>query len=126
MTVDIKMQDDGTVFGWADGAMNFDDLIRELTALWKDPRFGPGTPQIFDLRKLTSVELDVPEIRNVIAEAMAHPHIFQGGCVAIVAPDDSVFGMMRMFEQLADSVPGDVQVFREFDEAQAWMRSFDE
>jgi hypothetical protein len=47
----------------------------------------------------------------------------QFGACAIVATRDALFGMMRMFGVLAGDYFRAVQVFRTFDEAEAWLVS---
>jgi hypothetical protein len=42
--------------------------------------------------------------------------------VAIVAPQDVVYGVGRMYEVYRERTPGIVQVFRTMEEALAWLR----
>jgi hypothetical protein len=41
--------------------------------------------------------------------------------VAVVAPRDLSFGLARMYEAFADSIPWDFTVFRTIDEALTWL-----
>ncbi len=49
------------------------------------------------------------------AETNAHPKI------AIIAPEDSSFGISRMYEVFTDSAPWDLVVFRSVDPALSWL-----
>lgn len=60
------------------------------------------------LRELAEISLDV---------AKQNPDLL----VAIVAPADLTFGLSRMWESLADEAHWRTQVFREEDEARAWL-----
>jgi hypothetical protein len=41
---------------------------------------------------------------------------------ALVADTEAVYGIARMYEALVDLVPIEVGVFREIEQAQAWLR----
>jgi hypothetical protein len=43
--------------------------------------------------------------------------------VAVIAPNDLSFGLARMYEVFADSIPWDFVVFRSVDTALAWLRA---
>ena len=54
-------------------------------------------------------------IQGALADATLSPK------VAVVAPKDLSFGLARMYEAFADSVPWDFVVFRDIDAALAWL-----
>jgi hypothetical protein len=62
-------------------------------------------------RRFGAVKAELARIRQKV----------QFGACAIVASRDALFGMMRMFEVLAENYFCTTRVFRTIDEAEAWL-----
>jgi hypothetical protein len=77
---------------------------------------------LFDLLDVTSVEMPTSLIREIASRAARHvdPRLDQGK-LAILAADDEVFGLGRMYEILRSDSPVKVRVFRQRDEAELWL-----
>lgn len=60
-------------------------------------------------------------MRDFQAFVAAHAERLKGGRVAMVAGTDLVYGMFRMWELRREGLGYGVRVFRNFDEARAWV-----
>ena len=99
------------------GSIRDEDLVRHARTLRADPLFAPDMRQLVDLRFSSAADLTVPGLREI-----AQAHTFGAGSRrAIVASDDLAFGLARMYEMLRDDGQDQVQVFRDLDEAIAWL-----
>jgi hypothetical protein len=96
-----------------------------LAAIWahqerlaKDPDFDPSFAQLLDITQVRKVELSSEEIRRAAGRSVFASNTRLG----IVASSNFVYGIARMFQILRE-MNGDsgIQVFRERDEALAWV-----
>jgi len=80
---------------------------------------GPFT-RFSDLSQLTAIHLDFAELTNLAAERRAS---YDGPPVksAILAPGKAAYGTARMFAELMEPSPIDVQVFRTVKDAAEWL-----
>jgi len=81
------------------------NLLIDLRQTDSSPRSGQALIQFAEFAK------------SKLAEAHTYP------MVAVVAPKDLSFGLARMYEFFADSIPWDFVVFRSVDTALAWLRA---
>lgn len=90
-------------------------------ALKSDPDFSSDFNQIIDMRQITEFPLSVDEIQKVAAyETMFKAESRR----AIVAQNDLLFGLSRMYEAFHQhSDLGNLRVFRDFAEAKSWALS---
>lgn len=106
------------VWSTAWGVFSYDDVVAHKDRLLSDPDFDPGYSQIADLTQVTRLKLTTTEV-----EAFAQFQVFSPGSRrALVASDDGLFGLGRMFATLRD-IRGEsgIGVFRSIDDALEWI-----
>jgi hypothetical protein len=92
--------------------------IRQLQeSILSHPDFDPSFRHLVDFREVKSLDLSGKEIRDTAETA---PWVPEAGRV-ILAPMDLAFGLGRMFQMIRDVYGDQVQVFRNSDEAMAWL-----
>ena len=103
----------------------FQDTMKRLTS---SEAFPPGTPTIWDLRRLTPAALTEPYLRQVV-EVRARYQSRYRTRVAHVADSPLAYGMLRMYESLSEAVDAIPErhfaVFRTMEEAEAWLAGED-
>lgn len=99
------------------GALTDQELLSHLTTFANDPRFRPTFHQLADLREVTNLAVTSSGIRYQVRESP----FAAGSQRALVVSSDVAFGMARMFQILHDESAGDVEVFRNLDDALAWL-----
>ncbi|HEX6038565.1 hypothetical protein [Longimicrobium sp.] len=99
------------------GTLGDADITAHYTALAADPAFDPAYRQLVDLREVTAVDLSAAHIAEIAKRAVFRP----GARRAYVAPTDVAFGVARMLEAYAESIGGDVEVFRDLPSAERWL-----
>ena len=99
------------------GVFTDQDLLTHHTAFTRDPRFRPGFNQLADLRDVTSLAVTSAGVRQQVRETP----FGAGSRRALVVGSDVAFGMARMFQILQDESVADVEIFRELDDALAWL-----
>jgi len=92
--------------------------------LLNDPQFNPGMKELADLRDVEWDEITKDRLLNFIE--MEKFYISKlGECrIAVVTSSDLHFGFMRMFISMMSEFLGDFRIFRDMEEAEAWL--FDE
>jgi len=104
------------------GKVAFQEVIDHLRALERDPACPDRVNVLLDL----SATETLPESRQVTAvsaELGRTGMIVRFDACAIVASSDALFGMMRMFEVMAQEHFRASRVFRSTAEAEAWLMS---
>jgi hypothetical protein len=76
---------------------------------------------IIDLEAITALQLDAEELRQLASIDLFLATLSPGAVVAVVAPQDHVFGMARMWEVFAEPTGWRIRVFRSREEACAWV-----
>lgn len=102
----------------ASGVIALRDVWAHHERLLKDPDFDPNFVQLIDVTQITKLEMSTEDIRRV-----AGSNVFATNPrMAIVASSQVLYGLSRMFQILRemDGQEG-IRVFRERDEALAWV-----
>jgi hypothetical protein len=107
----------------ATGTITFQELLDAMVT----HRFGENRlwPFVLDLSRAT-MNLSSEEIRSLAQTVGAASRTSPVGPVAIVASEELVFGLGRMFQTYSDlQGRSHVGVFRSRDEARSWLSSVD-
>ena len=104
------------------GVITLPDIWELREKVQKDPSFDPSFAQLVDAAQLSKVELSSEDLRRV-----AGTNIFaHRSRLAIVATSKFLYGLSRMFQIHREmNGQGGVGVFRDRDEALAWVLSKD-
>jgi hypothetical protein len=111
--------EDDTLFTTIEGPTAYEDVKRYLNALTTDPRFRAGMPGLIDCRRVKSL-FSIADLRRTAADLRARPEI--RGRAAVLATSNLVYGLLRMYEVFSDGDPVEIRVFRQPEEALAWLR----
>jgi len=106
----------------ASGQLTLQDLLDMVDPMLRDPRFEPGMPQLVDLGAVEHTDLRADEMRTLVETYEKQTERVGASRVAVFAPRPLLFGVSRMYESLAERLPGERRVFDDLDEAQAWLR----
>jgi len=98
------------------GRLTDEDLIDHQQRLRTDPEFDPGFRQFADFSDVEETTI-APEVIRELARTNPWG---AGARRAMLAPSDLLFGLARMFEMLDEHLD-EVRVFRNADEARAWL-----
>jgi hypothetical protein len=92
-------------------------------SLFESGSIDPSMNLLVDLREADSSPRS-PEVLNQFAEFVEQTFSNSSTIpkVAVVAPKDLSFGLARMYQVFANSVPWNFVVFRAMDAALAWLR----
>ena len=104
------------------GEISDDEFLDFYCNHFKDETFDPAMKLLIDLREADSRPRNPGTllqfaifIREHLKDSPAHPK------VAVVAPKSLSFGLARMYQSYAESVPWEYVVFRAVDAALAWL-----
>ena len=105
------------VYSTASGVATDEEFLAHQRQLSRDPDFQPYFRQLLDGREITSLEVTPEGIRALIA---GNPW-GSGARRALVAADETAFGMARMFELGRPNPQDEFRVFRSMEKARAWL-----
>ncbi len=109
----------GVVFTTFEGVVTREDALALVERLRTDPAFQPSFNQLVDTRGATRYDLSANDIQMVYSDSA----FGEKSRRAMVADEDYIFGMHRMYQLLreAHEKPGQIQVFRDMTEARRWL-----
>jgi hypothetical protein len=101
------------------GAVTHADITETRLKFTRDPAFHPDFFQLYDLREVTNTDIAADEIRDLASYAPFSHDVRR----AIVAPQDAVYGVARMFALRREASGGQeqIRVFRSLAEANIWL-----
>lgn len=102
------------------GTLTDADLLEHKEKLNRDPAFTPQMRQLSDIRAIDRLEVTTTGVAAMVAHDSRHPQQRDGHRLAMVVPDDEVFGMARMYQMMGGS-DRPVRVFRNMTEAEEWL-----
>ena len=105
------------------GETTDDEFLAFYKSLFECDSFDLSMNLLVDLREADSSHRSSGALHRVaefVREALGD--VTTTPKVAVVAPRDISFGLARMYELFADSVPWDFVVFRSMETALAWLR----
>ena len=107
----------GIVFSFGTGTVTDEDLLNHQESVGRDPLFHPGMSQLLDGRGVTDVKVTPQGVRSLISVNLYG----KGSKRALVAPNDIIFGMARMYELSRIDAEDEFRVFRSIDQAREWL-----
>ena len=99
-------------------------IIEELGRMLGDPDFRKGASNLWDFRSADGSGVTSADIQQLaIFIEKNRDRRGDGYKVAFVVAREADFGMARVYEGYAASLPFDIRVFRRMEEALAWIRT---
>ncbi len=108
------------------GGIASSDLTAYIDAVWNDSRVR-GYCELLDFREVVRVDVTSDDIHALAAYSRSHDSPAVPVGTALVAGDQLVYGLSRMFASVRALEPGDlreIRVFTELDAAYLWLRGF--
>ncbi len=104
------------------GELTHEELCETLEALYATREFQPQQSALWDLREADLTGSSAAEVRQIAELVQQHWGTTGVPRAALVVSRDVDFGIARMFElYVTTGAQREVRVFREFDEAVAWV-----
>lgn len=104
------------------GNVTPEEISEHFRDLLRDPNCPDRLNVLLDLREMTSLP-HTDEVRGVKEDLERVRRKVMFDYCAIVATNDALFGMMRMFEVFAQDYFRASRVFRVVEDAEAWLAS---
>ena len=109
------------VYTTASGTLDDAQLLEHKKKLTSDPGFHPGMVELSDVRGIEKLDVTTDGIRHFALKDQRDKGKLRDYKLAIVASEDVVYGMARMYQaNTAMNVPN-VRVFRDISEAKDWL-----
>ena len=104
------------------GTITDRELFESFDRLYRDPAHRIGMDELSDLRLVHNVTVTSVGL-HALADQTARnlDHARQTWRVAVVAPQDVVFGLARMYGLFREESPELVRVFRDLESAERWL-----
>ena len=111
--------DAGLILFTARGPVTRADMESALSAIYEDPERSLPSTYLWDLRE-AEIDWSGEQVKDFVYWVLANrPEGTSRN--AVVASSDLQFGLARMYEALISEIPANLSVFRDMDEARAWV-----
>jgi hypothetical protein len=112
--------ENGILYTTIEGETRFEDVKGYLDTLLSDPGFTPGMPGLIDCRKVRSL-FSIKDLRRTAADTSERPQMRVPGRAAVLASSNLIYGLLRMYEVFSEGQATKIRVFRQPEEALAWL-----
>lgn len=104
------------------GRIGSEEAERSYEELYAREDWEPGFNELADLRKADMSDITA-EVLAAISEIVESRLTAAGESMrtAVVAPDDREYAASQIYEAIAAETPEEFRVFREFEDAVAWL-----
>ncbi len=104
-----------------EGDVPFEEEVEALEDVISDDRYRPGASWLVD-RRASRMLITPAQVQEQLDKVEAEGRRLCGARMAHVVTALADFGLLRMTEQLAAGrLPNELAVFRDIDEARAWL-----
>lgn len=105
----------------ASGVLTDQELLEHKRRLAQDPNFKSGMRELSDVSEIEKLEVTPEGITRFVMQDKADVMSLGDFKLAIVASADEVFGMARMYQIFTEKNIPRIGVFRDLEEARAWL-----
>ena len=107
------------------GKVTDTELVESYKRFFNSLEWIPGMNELADLSNLDLSEVTQEGLRDLaeFAKELYERNNMKDTITAAYCPHDLQFGMLRVYEALAEESPEAVKVFRDFDKAKEWLLS---
>jgi hypothetical protein len=109
-----------------EGPVTHDEVHAAIKRFYESTYPPPTKNILWDLRSASVNEIGYEEAQELAFFATSSDHRKEIGRTAIVASEDVVFGVSRMFGAFINDNAVTFEVFRDFDEAYKWVAADDD
>ncbi len=103
------------------GKVAVDEIMIEGARMFAETEWENGLNILCDYREITDFNLSKEDVALVVDQDKKHECLFDKSKIAIVAEDDLVFGMSRMWETLSSESNLTKMIFRNMNDAESWL-----
>jgi hypothetical protein len=103
------------------GRLKASEGLNAIRDIATHPDFRPGMNGLLDTRELTGIESTSEDLREAAQLVASQAELYRGSRWAVVADSPVPFGMARQYQAMRDELPYELEVFRNADEACAWL-----
>jgi len=105
------------------GEVTLGEVLAHFDELAADPGYEADLDVLLDLVDCKTLP-EADEVRAAAEHLTAGALNLRFGRLAVVVSSEALFGMARMFHTLGEAAFSDAQVFRDRDDALAWLGGF--
>ena len=104
-----------------EGEISDSDVLETFGTLWQSPDYDPSLNEFYDCSGITHTDVRGEEMRKIASLNLDLNREGPGVKVAMYAPTDVAFGLIRMYQVFVENSASELQVFRDRAEALAWL-----
>ncbi len=97
------------------------DIVETLKLIWKDERFNGSLHQIWDFTKTKDFTIKTVDLQKINVLTQNNCMIDSSVCLAIVAPNPSVYYRMQALVSYTNARLFNSRVFSSLEKAQYWL-----
>ena len=104
-----------------EGEIRDNDVIDTFSTYWQSPDYDPSLNEFYDCSGMTYTDITGEGMRKIAGVNMGFNQEGPGVKVAMFAPTDVAYGLIRMYQVFTEDSASDLQVFRDRSDALRWL-----
>jgi hypothetical protein len=104
-----------------EGTIRDVDIIETFGAYWQSPDYDPSLNELYDCSNITTEDISSEGLRKIAGVNLDMNRSGPAVKVAMYAPTDVAFGLIRMYQVFVENSASDLRVFRDRNEALQWL-----
>jgi hypothetical protein len=103
------------------GKTTIDEIMIEGARMFAETEWENGFNILCDYREITEVNPTYQDIEKIVDQDKRNEPLFDNSKCAVVAKNDLIFGLSRMWEILSENTNLKKMVFKDINEARSWL-----
>jgi hypothetical protein len=122
MPLSITYNEDGGIFVRGEGVITGSEIKEINNIIYESPeKIEKITYQLGDFTDVTDISVSITEIQELAIKDQKAFEVNPNMFIALVAKDDLIFGLSRMWEAFSYKPTFETMVFKKMDDAQKWI-----
>lgn len=114
-------KEQGVIYTTATGSLDDTDIAAFKQKLTSDPDYRPGMKELSDVRGVDEFRVTAAGISRFAGMDEDSEDMVKEHRLAIIATEDVIFGMARMYQFQTEKSKPNVQIFRDLQQAREWL-----
>lgn len=103
------------------GKVSAEDIMMKGAAMFSEKSWKNGYHIICDYRDIEDLHADMEDVQRIVNQDKDNEAIFDRSRLALVATEDLVYGVSRMWELLSQDNRQEKMIFRNMEDAIEWL-----
>lgn len=103
------------------GNLKMEEFKKVAAKMIEDPRWQTGWSILYDFSRANSMDVTSRQMKDGATRDRQFDDLLAPARIAVVATQDSMYGMFRMWQMLSEERSAEIKIFKDLDSAFSWL-----